>query len=385
MVANLGNVVELMMSGAKSAMAFGGALAGVTAGVLIFRKIRDALREAREEQEKLNDAVAKQQQAKLGPAQQIQTVLAQEGQGTAKNVKAAQALSKELAESYGVADPELAATGVAAGITSPEGLAVLAAMKRRQMPVGTAKEVRSAMEAVRQEGTYEGFLSEARAYGNLPAQKPVRARAGVPGAGGEYKPSIERIGFMALQGKQSLPDDMSFADFKKGLERLAELRRLEEAAPDQIDLGGGQSRAELDAIGEYQLAGGGSALAEATAEYGPIAKYLEQIRRPSGEERGPVAGIEPEVVEDSEAMRRTLDKLKPQPTQPQRRESPLGLPASVPGEAGPVPEAAPTIINNDNRQVTNIGTQYNAPSRIPPRWPVARVGNNKHDIRSPAA
>jgi len=57
LVGDLGGVIELLMQGGKSAITFGGALAGISAAVIVYQKLRDAIREAVEEQERLNQKV----------------------------------------------------------------------------------------------------------------------------------------------------------------------------------------------------------------------------------------------------------------------------------------------------------------------------------------
>jgi len=65
MVGDLGGVIELLMEGGKAAIAFGGGLAALTVGIIVIQKVRDALREAREEQEKWNQAVLEGKQAAI--------------------------------------------------------------------------------------------------------------------------------------------------------------------------------------------------------------------------------------------------------------------------------------------------------------------------------
>lgn len=125
MIGALGGVVELLLAGGRAAIGLGAALIGLTAGIAVIQKIRDAAKEATEHQERFNEAASKMQFAKLGPTAQMGEVLRRFGARPEAEAPA-KALYDRLGAHWGMVKPELAALATAAGITSAEELAAVA-------------------------------------------------------------------------------------------------------------------------------------------------------------------------------------------------------------------------------------------------------------------
>jgi len=215
MVGDLGGVVELLMQGGKNALMFGGALAGITAGVMAVQKLRDALREAREEQEKLNQAAL---EATLGAVERGGPLAAQLlALGGIEQFDEAARMFDSLRKAYGFKPGEAAqpaALATMAGLSVEQAGMMQIAMGRGAQ-VGTAAEAQQLFATMQPDVAAE-LRGQLAGYAKLQQQ---RIEAGVAQeeipTGAQLTPiqalyrKLDRLGVLGLgayEGVESVED-----------------------------------------------------------------------------------------------------------------------------------------------------------------------------------
>lgn len=323
--------------GGKAAIGFGAATAAVTAGILIYQRLRDAIKEAVEEQQKLNEAVHEGQQAKQDAAAQIGGALAAGGALTGENMRAATSMYDQLRKTYGVKDAGLAGLAAIAGV-SPEEAAVLGAMGRRGVAFGSPEQMQQALAQARKEGTYGTFAREADVWAKT-AGMGVVAEAMIPGARGRAERRPIDIAYEAL--RKELPEGMTREEFGQRLDELREAER--KMVPLREELAGLGGRAGAKSFGVRAVLSNLEPLEELVREYGWMGRIVEQLGEVQA--RGPFgAGVPPEGT-------------------------------------GPGPAAPAQTIYNINEQI-NAGHVQMGPDKRNSRHMV-RMGVSKQDIRKP--
>ena len=388
-IGNLGNVVELLLQAGPAAAGFAAAMAGVTVVVKVVKDLNEELERAIQKLKQLEEGQRRQIEGERAPAEQIEQALLGFG-----------ALEKGRAEDVWKYSVGLRGMGI------PEELAMGIAPQAQVAGVGQRTAAMLALASVTPGGQMPGTPEEvsAAAARLTPEQKEQLAQQlqAVPQTGMGRR----AIANAALDVKLMERDPERFkALFDPSQDALlVELAKLLGVAPEKAGPDAAQRWLEqLKALREErgELVGATGFNPDELISPGPVAGIPGRLAS-SLYSKEKLKGVQKkiELLEQLlEGIRMLQEVLPPAEDvsapagtgggyrfeglfrDTPRRASPFGLPASVPGEAAAAAAAQVTNIHN----TANVGTMYNAPSKIPPRWPVARVGNNKHDIRSPAA
>lgn len=289
MIGDLGGVVELLMQGGKAAVAFGGALAGVSAGVILYQKLKQSITEAIEEQEKLNAAVAAQQEARLGTQGQMDVALGQFGLRTAEGSQAAAQLHRRLGTQYGIGSDEaagMAPLGVAAGLGAKD-TGLLLMLQQMGLTAEGPEQARDLLGKVR--GTDVGQEARRRLGGIRMTASGMDAQAlAEQGRGGFGARTPTGRLFRTLPPGEMPEGVESEEDLRKLLDQggtaKRELQEAEEERDRQQEAGVLQTsrqRARLFKL-KRQVA------ADEEGQYGGLQKRLDREQRRERGELGPV-------------------------------------------------------------------------------------------------
>lgn len=359
LVSRLGNVVEMLLQGGAAAAGMAGAVAGVTVLVGAYRAMEEAVRAAREEQERLNQAVLEGKLGQLPTMERMGVELEKVGLRTPEGEKAAwQMMTRVMG--HGI-DRERAAgiapLAVAAGL-SPEQAGVVAVLKGMGLAVEEPGKLQEVLRQM-QTGTtpisiaglpaeQAGILAVLQAMGLKPGtagtpayQQAAAQLAAMPGtAGGRINQLLGEL----LRGQE--PGFSAVETLYAGLAKTGKLP----AGIQNVD----QFRDKLAAASETQ--------AELPGVREEIAELMR--RRP-----GPLRGLRLARLErrkeDMDALIRDWGPILGALRREEAREagqlpgpSP-GSPTTQPAEIGADPARARIII----QEINNYGTVYNASSR----------------------
>lgn len=180
LVGQLGDVVELMMSGGTAAMGLGGAMAGLAAISVAAETLRDRLAEANAEVEKLAEAKRKLIGGEAGNVEQIESSLLGMGALEAGRAEEVYKYAQGLRAQYGV--PEDLAFGVAPAAfvagASPEqaGMIALASAAGGGGLPATAQEFQQRLGGLDQ-GSRAALMQQLSAMGASATGRRSRAEA----------------------------------------------------------------------------------------------------------------------------------------------------------------------------------------------------------------
>ncbi len=326
LVSQLSNVIALAGTGGKLLLGFGGALAVVTVGIELYQRFSASIKEAVEQQQKMNAALDEANMSRLPQAESIAAELAKSGAATAENVNAANALDVKLRERFGLpaaVSRNIAAQSVAAGIGDVEQAAQLAVLSMRGAKVDSPDAARRAMEVVQQQGTGADLLAEAQEFSQTPGAIHARALA----LGEEKMPPRTRAvndAFDSLKRAGTLPAGVDSAEKLRGL--IDEYEKLDAATRDY------NPRVVTD-----------------PTQYAPALAAMRK-RDAFAAKTGVLPAMQ--FIEQVEELQRGERESTPSPVSP-------GAPGSE--RVG----QTVTVVNNDNRTIQITGTVYNGGARNP--------------------
>ncbi len=328
MLGQLANVVAMIGTGGKLLIGFGAALAGITAGVEAYRQFSQSIKEAVEQQEKLNAAIEEANRLRLGRAESIAAELAKAGQATPRNVAAANAMDVKLRERFGLPDDVsrgIAAQAAGAGIGDVETAAQLAMLQMRGARIEGMESIDKALAQMERDAELgPQLLAEAQAFSQTPGAIHTRALA----LGEEKMPPRTRAmsdAFESLKRAGTLPAGVDSPEKLRGL--IEEYERWDELVRNYASIGADptQSAPARAAIR------GRDAFAAKTGVL-PAIQFIQQVEQLQRGERDTLPS-----------------DTSPEPARPGVERA----------------ERAVTLINQDNRQVLNIGTLFNGGARNP--------------------
>jgi len=227
MINRVGYVVELLLAGSKATLAFGAGLAGLTVGVSAINAVRDALREARAEQERFNQAVTDRKRAERGALDEAVQGLGRFGLQDERGEQALRSLVFALQRDFGYA------RGAAAGVAPlavASGLDAGAAARLYELQrMGFAAETPEQVAALWQHVPPE-LLAEAdrRARGVATTEAGRRARGAAQVTAGEDP--LERVQAKLAAAGAAISADELRRRVDAALEAQTRLKEMDAAA-----------------------------------------------------------------------------------------------------------------------------------------------------------
>ncbi|MGE0481828.1 MAG: hypothetical protein AB7Q17_15300, partial [Phycisphaerae bacterium] len=218
----LGSIQAFTMAG-KAIAGVAAAFAAVTVGIHVYQSWREEIRKTIAEQERLNEATRKAQEAAAGPRAAIAAQLEKSGALTAGNEELAMQIARQLREQFGFTRDQAgaaAATAVGAGMGTFDEAGLVAALQARGASFEGPQDVVNAINNLRESPGGDALLQQLlaeraqtvsaqreRAAGRLDTESgattPIQSLFRVLQERGELPPGVENADQLA--GKLAMP------------------------------------------------------------------------------------------------------------------------------------------------------------------------------------